>query len=434
MDAKFCSECGIERLTAQLFCGNCGMDFKKGKNDGIETNEGSAGYALTDEHRVPTRKKGRAAAIISILCGILSLFFLYVINQINNISTGLVILGATGISVILGCICGIVGRRYRVMSFIGLGINILVLAAIFYRMDVAELLENRTEIHDVPIASATQEDQEEDPLSSSNDPYSFDFNTILNIGETFLNEASQGKLYGEDIHIGMSYDELVRLWGNPHEEGWDEGIYIRYGDYFLATGEEKEEISNILVWLTNYNKTISDVIDALGEPASYQFNERDWEGYIEYMIGDYRITFGADGDHKVNDDLEIESFDYSSTVSYFELEKNQELSDAEISEEEVDLDSYDFSAYTGASSIVQNVSIGMDKTDVIRLLGNPSSGDSIFEYESTFDEIDGRVEVIWTKDEKVQEYKITFTAQHAASQTFWEIQVAADGTVTEKWK
>ncbi|MGG7622208.1 zinc-ribbon domain-containing protein [Bacillus coreaensis] len=134
MDIKYCSECGTERLPNNRFCSGCGFEFGKLANSVSSANEVAASVIMEEKKVVKPKKKGRVSAIISVLFGILCMFLLDAIETVYYVEEALILLAVLVVCCLIGIISAIIGRKFKVLSFIGLGLNILAVLAAFGRM------------------------------------------------------------------------------------------------------------------------------------------------------------------------------------------------------------------------------------------------------------------------------------------------------------
>jgi hypothetical protein len=182
---RYCPECGTEILPNSRFCGNCGLNLESIKTEGpINVNQNSEGSStlqanveetvaaeISETVAIPIKKKGRIPAIISILFGVISIFLVSQLNNIYDLATGLLFLGFAGVSILIGIILGIIGRRYRVLTVIALGLNLISLAAVIARFDMIDIVKGISEYQtEVSVVHEEESINDESENNESTDP------------------------------------------------------------------------------------------------------------------------------------------------------------------------------------------------------------------------------------------------------------------------
>lgn len=117
----------------------------------------------------------------------------------------------------------------------------------------------------------------------------------------FIEHAKKGKMFGEEVGIGATKEELERAKGPFINEGYYEGGYYHGYNNAIFIFDTEERVGWIAMKGKRISSTLEEVKDVLGEPSSSGFNEMDGINYINYNVGEYVLTFdGSQDDEKVS--------------------------------------------------------------------------------------------------------------------------------------
>jgi hypothetical protein len=157
--------------------------------------------------------------------------------------------------------------------------------------------------------------------------FDFSLSTILANGEAFLNSAGKGGIFGTDYKIGMDFFKLKESFGEPDFEGTvpEGGYALGYGDYYLITGYNEEDVIRSIDIRSTEKITIEQVVGSLGEPY-YSFNEMIGNVVLTYYFDDYLLYFETEGLHEIENPSQpkLTGIDMGAEITWVNLWPNKD--------------------------------------------------------------------------------------------------------------
>lgn len=348
---RYCPECGIEIQPNSRFCGNCGLNLESIKTEGtINVNQNSEGSStlqanveekvateISETVAIPIKKKGRIPAIISIIFGVISIYLISQLNNIYDLATGLLFLGFIGVSILIGMILGIIGRRYKVLTVIGLGLNLISIAAVIARFDLIDIVKGvngyQTEIN------ATQEEEDSTYIDSYETDEEENLNETMDSHNTQVDDSVSTKMAEYKSIDDERYNDIVNSYGLQMIESQDLQFYfLVHPDWTVLDLADSENS----IHFSDHSKGISLSVTAIPSWSNdmdmgrlnYVEEEYGIDGIIEIKLrnGKTASYFKEETEGEninvsmsyLNEDTGT-MYDLNYNLPYYEYEENKEM-------------------------------------------------------------------------------------------------------------